>query len=140
MNARKRRIAFIAILILVSTAVLSLVLFALQQNMNLFFTPSQLLTHKSLGNNRIRVGGMVVKGSLKRGENLDVNFVISDFEQNLQVFYQGILPDLFREGQGVVVLGRMQPEGHFNAEQVLAKHDETYMPPELKSLKKEISP
>lgn len=128
---RRLRMYWVAALFCGSILVTCLVIFALRQNMNLFFTPSQILQGEAPKIARIRIGGMVQKGSLKRDNDLGVQFVVTDFNESITVHYQGILPDLFREGQGVVALGRIQDNRHFIADEVLAKHDENYMPPEV---------
>jgi cytochrome c-type biogenesis protein CcmE len=117
---------------------------ALRENINVFYTPERLLSAEKINPSQIvRLGGMVQKGSVKRGQkDLFVRFKVTDFKKNVEVSFNGILPDLFREGQGVVVMGRLDKDGHFNATEVLAKHDENYMPPELKDLQavsKEVS-
>lgn len=126
-----RRFSFISLLIVTLSVVTGLVLFALKQNMNLFFTPTQVVHGEAPVHTRIRVGGMVEKGSLVRGENLEVLFKITDFSESLTIRYRGILPDLFREGQGVVAEGRLPANNVFVANEILAKHDENYMPPEV---------
>ncbi|MDH2431233.1 cytochrome C biogenesis protein CcmE [Pokkaliibacter plantistimulans] len=129
---RKHRMwAVVALLLGVSVAV-GLALYALQQNINLFYSPSQIADHQAPDDTRIRAGGMVVEHSLQRsGDSLMVHFALTDFQKTIEVEYTGILPDLFREGQGVVALGKMNSKGVFVADQVLAKHDEKYMPPEV---------
>ncbi len=108
-----------------------LTLKALEKNINLFFTPSQVASGDAPGNTNFRVGGMVVVGSVERNpDNLEVTFDLTDTAEAITVTYSGILPDLFREGQGIVALGSMQG-GRFVAGQVLAKHDENYMSPEV---------
>ena len=109
----------------------ALVLYALRQNINLFYTPQKLLANNLPYGTRVRVGGMVRNGSLSYSDNLNVKFIITDYAQDLEIIYNGILPDLFREGQGVVALGVLGKDHVFKAEQILAKHDEKYMPPEL---------
>jgi len=86
---------------------------------------------------RFRLGGLVAEGSLKRGQGTEVEFVVTDTRSTVPVIYRGVLPDLFREGQGVVTEGRLEPGGRFRADTVLAKHDETYMPPEVAKALKE---
>ena len=113
------------------TIATGLALLALQENINLFFSPSQIVDGTAPSNTTIRLGGMVVSGSIQRGENLGVTFVLTDLAEQVTVAYEGILPDLFREGQGIVTQGKLDSSGRFFAEQVLAKHDETYMPPEV---------
>jgi len=113
------------------TIATGLALLALRENINLFFSPSQIAEGTAPSNTTIRLGGMVVAGSVQRGDNLGVTFVLTDFAEQVTVTYEGILPDLFREGQGIVTQGKLDSTGRFVAEQVLAKHDETYMPPEV---------
>lgn len=129
-NKHKKRIGFVLFLLIGLSSALALVLYALSQNINYFYTPTSILEQKH-DNKVIRLGGMVVKDSVKRGDNLFVEFVLTDFKNQIKVSYRGILPDLFREGQGIVALGKLDKTGHFTASQVLAKHDENYMPPEL---------
>ena len=133
---KKRLLIILAILAGVAIAV-ALALSALQQNINLFYTPTQIANGEAPQDTRIRAGGMVAKGSLTRGgDSLDVQFVVTDFAKNVTIRYRGILPDLFREGQGIVALGKLNAEGVLIADEVLAKHDENYMPPEVtKALK-----
>lgn len=129
---RKKRLLVITILVLILSAVVGLVMYALQQNINLFFSPSQIVMGEAPRNTNIRAGGMVVKGSVKRhSDTLAVAFDVTDFQHKVTIEYRGILPDLFREGQGIVALGRLNEEGVFEAIEVLAKHDEKYMPPEV---------
>ena len=113
------------------TIATGLALLALRENINLFFSPSQIVDGTAPSNTTIRLGGMVVAGSIQRGDNLGVTFVLTDLAEQVTVTYEGILPDLFREGQGIVTQGKLDSTGRFLAEQVLAKHDETYMPPEV---------
>lgn len=109
----------------------ALALTALSQNINLFYSPSQVAGGEAPENATFRLGGMVVDGSVRRNEtSLGVAFDLTDTAQTVTVNYSGILPDLFREGQGIVTTGQMQ-NGSFVASEVLAKHDETYMPPEV---------
>ena len=119
-------------LIVVGCAIATgLALLALRENINLFFSPSQIVEGTAPSNTTIRLGGMVVAGSVQRGDNLGVTFVLTDLAEQVTVTYEGILPDLFREGQGIVTQGKLDSTGRFVAQQVLAKHDETYMPPEV---------
>ena len=104
---------------------------ALQENINLYFSPTDIAAGKAPLNKRIRVGGLVVAGSLKRGEQLDVTFDVTDSVESLTIRYDGILPDLFREGQGIIANGKLIESGVVVADEVLAKHDEEYMPPEV---------
>tara|TARA_B100000809_G_C14726576_1_gene383361 strand:+ start:59 stop:448 length:390 start_codon:yes stop_codon:yes gene_type:complete len=113
------------------TIATGLALLALRENINLFFSPSQIVEGTAPSNTTIRLGGMVVAGSVQRGANLGVTFVLTDLAEQVTVTYEGILPDLFREGQGIVTQGKLDSTGRFVAEQVLAKHNETYMPPEV---------
>jgi len=110
----------------------TLVLSALQENINLFYTPTQIASGEAPLNTRLRAGGMVEAGSLHRSaDTLDVSFVVTDFKKSVTITYRGILPDLFREGQGIVALGKLNADGVVVADEVLAKHDERYMPPEV---------
>jgi len=133
MNAvRKKRLILILAMLIALALALGLALLALSQNINLFYTPTQIANGEAPKDARIRAGGMVKQGSVKRDKSsLAVRFVVTDYAHDLAIEYQGILPDLFREGQGVVALGRMNPQGVLIAEQILAKHDESYMPPEV---------
>ncbi len=128
---RKRRLVIAGTLVIgVSVAVL-LTLLALRENINLFYSPSQVAAGEVAEGTYFRIGGMVVDGSVERSlTDLQVSFDLTDTAETVTVYYSGILPDLFREGQGIVALGRLK--GHeFQADQVLAKHDENYMPPEV---------
>lgn len=107
----------------------ALVLSAFEQNLVFFFTPSQVAANEAPQGKTFRIGGMVLDGSVKR-EGVEVRFVVTDTAKNIPVVYQGPLPDLFREGKGVVAQGQLGPDGVFRAREVLAKHDENYMPPE----------
>lgn len=107
----------------------ALVLNALDSNIALYVTPSEVAAGKAPQGKAFRIGGMVKEGSISR-DNLTVSFVITDTARDIPVSYTGILPDLFKEGKGAVVQGRLGPDGRFTATEVLAKHDENYMPPE----------
>ncbi len=133
MNPVRKKRLYIVLAILVGVAIaVSLALSALQQNINLFYTPTQIANGEAPVDTRIRAGGMVADGSLKRtGDSLDVEFVVTDFAKNVTIQYRGIWPDLFREGQGIVALGKLNADGVLVADEVLAKHDEKYMPPEV---------
>lgn len=138
MNAVRKKRLYIVLAILVGAGIaVGLALMALNQNINLFYTPTQIANGEAPQDARIRAGGMVAEGSLKRsGDSLDVEFVVTDFAKNVTIRYRGILPDLFREGQGIVALGKLNADGVLIANEVLAKHDENYMPPEVtKALK-----
>jgi cytochrome c-type biogenesis protein CcmE len=128
---RKQRLFIILGLVSGLGVAVGLVMYALSQNINLFFTPTQIAKGEAPAAQMIRVGGMVADGTVYRDpQSLQVAFDVTDFDNNVRVTYEGILPDLFREGQGVVVQGRIN-EGQFVASEVLAKHDENYMPPEV---------
>lgn len=109
----------------------ALMTYAMRENINLFYTPSQVVAGEAPMEKRIRVGGLVVPGSVKRGDGLSVTFEITDNAEAMTVRYDGILPDLFREGQGIIANGHLVAENLVQAEEVLAKHDENYMPPEV---------
>jgi len=126
---RHKRLAAIAIGVVALGAVTALVLTAFQENLVFFFTPTEVAANKAPQGRTFRIGGMVEKGSVKR-EGVDVRFVVTDTAKTLPVVYKGPLPDLFREGKGVVAQGRLGADGVFRASEVLAKHDENYMPPE----------
>ena len=130
---RKRKLILIILMLLGIGCAAGFVLYALQENINLFFTPSQVLAGEAPNDQVFRLGGMVEAGSVHRDpKTLQVSFVVTDMKKSMTVKYQGILPDLFREGQGVVMDGKLGPDGTFMAHEVLAKHDENYMPPQLK--------
>jgi cytochrome c-type biogenesis protein CcmE len=129
---RRNKLLIIVGLLCGVGVIVGLVLYALSQNINLFFSPSDMAQGKAPADQRIRAGGMVREGSLVRAsDSLTVRFVITDFAEDVKVNYTGILPDLFREGQGIVAQGKLNDEGVFLADEVLAKHDEKYMPPEV---------
>lgn len=133
MNAkRRRRVAAVALVVLGVGIATALALRAFQENLLFFFSPSEVLAGKAPGGREFRLGGLVERGSVVReGDGLTVRFRVTDLGQTLNVRYRGILPDLFREGQGVVTRGRLDATGAFVATEVLAKHDENYMPPEV---------
>ncbi len=134
---KKRLLIIVAILAGVAIAA-TLALSALKENINLFYTPTQIASGEAPHDTRIRAGGMVEKGSLQRSaDSLDVKFVVTDFNKSVTITYRGILPDLFREGQGIVALGKLNSDGVVVADEVLAKHDEKYMPPEVTKALKE---
>ncbi|WP_454784082.1 cytochrome c maturation protein CcmE [Legionella sp. WA2024007413] len=131
---RRRKIMILAFSLSILSIAAALVLYALRQNISLFYAPTQVVAGEAPKQHTIRVGGMVEKGSIVRSKNsLNVTFKITDFDQTITVTYMGILPDLFREGQGVVAEGQLLDNQHFRASQVLAKHDANYMPPEVKA-------
>jgi len=128
---RKRRLYLVLFLGLGSAGVIGLVLMGLGENLNMFYLPSQVQANEAPVDRNIRAGGMVLEDSWKR-QGLVSRFVLTDRAgAEFTVQYEGILPDLFREGQGVIVEGRLAGDGTFVAREVLAKHDENYMPPEL---------
>ena len=134
--ARKKRLALILLMVTGVAVGVGLALKSLDQNIMFFFTPSEVISGKAPANKLFRMGGMVVEGSVSRpGDGLTVKFDLTDNEQQVTVQYAGILPDLFREGQGIIANGKLNDSGEFVAEEVLAKHDETYMPPELADMK-----
>jgi cytochrome c-type biogenesis protein CcmE len=137
MTRKQRRAA----LILTGVAVLAvsciLVLFALRDSVVFFHAPSDVAEKGIAPGQRFRLGGLVAQGSVRRGTGTEVEFAITDTQKTIPVRYRGVLPDLFREGQGVVAEGRLEPDGSFRADSVLAKHDETYMPPEVAKALKE---
>ena len=135
---RKRRLIFVLSIILGLGAATGLALFAMKQNINLFYSPLQIAQGEAPVGPLIRVGGLVVAGSVMRDpESLKVKFDLTDNAETISVHYDGILPDLFREGQGIVTMGKLGNDGLFEASEVLAKHDETYMSPEVAAAIKE---
>lgn len=129
---RKKRLILILLVLLGVGVAVALALGALRQNINLFYTPTEIASGVAPQDARIRAGGMVVAGSLKRSaDSLDVVFDVTDGAEQVTITYSGILPDLFREGQGIVALGRLNEDRVLVADEVLAKHDEEYMPPEV---------
>jgi cytochrome c-type biogenesis protein CcmE len=133
-SARKTKLLIVLAIVLGSAATLGLVLFALDQGVNVFFTPTQIANGEVSGQQNIRIGGMVKMGSLNRGlEGTRIEFIATDTCVDLPVAFTGVLPDLFREGQGVVAEGFVDENGVFQARQILAKHDENYMSAEVKA-------
>ena len=131
MKPRHKRIALIAGGLAALGVAAALILNAFQGNLVFFFSPSQVLANEAPPGRAFRIGGMVEKGSIRRQDDgLTVRFNVTDTAKTVPVVYTGILPDLFREGKGVVAQGSLAPDGVFHATQVLAKHDENYMPPE----------
>jgi len=131
MKPRQKRFVFIAVAIAALALVVGLVLNALDKNVSLYFTPTQVFNKEAPQGRSFRIGGMVEEGSVQRqADGLTVKFVITDKHKSIPVFYRGILPDLFKEGKGVVAQGKVEADGVMHAEEVLAKHDENYMPPE----------
>ncbi len=129
---QKQRLAFVAILATGAAAATALVLYSLEQNLLYFYTPSQVVRGEAPGQRAVNIGGIVVVGSVRHDENSPtVRFELTDTAETVPLVYTGLLPDLFREGQGIVATGRVRADGVFAAERVLAKHDENYMPPEV---------
>jgi cytochrome c-type biogenesis protein CcmE len=129
---RRQRLVLVGLLVAGVGIAVGLALLALQENINLFFSPSQVVTGEAPVDSPFRLGGMVVDGSVSRADqSLEIRFDLTDTANTVTVAYTGILPDLFREGQGIVAQGSVNDNGLFTATQVLAKHDETYMPPEV---------
>ena len=126
---RKKRLINILLISLLSGSGVLMVLYALNTNLDYFYTPSEIISEKLPSNKRVKVGGMVREGSvIRNGE--DISFMITDYKESISVQYKGIVPDLFKEGSGVVALGYLE-NNSLKAEKVLAKHDENYMPPAL---------
>ena len=138
MTRKQRRALFIGVGVAILSIAVLLVLLALRDTIVFFHTPSEIAAKGVGPGKRIRLGGLVATGSLKRGTGSTVEFAVTDNARSIDVRYTGILPDLFREGQGVVAEGALDQSGRFLADSVLAKHDETYMPPEVaKALKQQ---
>ncbi len=133
MKPRHKRLILIVASLGALAVAAGLVLAAFQKNLVFFFTPSQVAANEAPVGRSFRIGGMVEKGSLKReADGVTVQFVVTDTAKSVRVSYRGLLPDLFKEGKGVVTQGKLGPDGVFRADEVLAKHDENYMPPEAK--------
>lgn len=131
MKARHKKLILIVGGVGILTVAGLLVLNAFRNNLVFFFSPTEVLEGKAPTRGTFRVGGLVEKGSVKKStDGLKVDFTVTDLQKSINVHYEGILPDLFKEGQGVVAEGRLDKDQHFVADQVLAKHDENYMPPE----------
>ena len=131
MKPRQKRLMYITLGVAVLGVATALVLTAFNRNLVFFFTPTQVAAKEAPVDRTFRVGGMVEKGSVRRQpDGVTVQFAVTDTAKTIPVVYKGILPDLFKEGKGVVTQGRLGPDGTFVASEVLAKHDENYMPPE----------
>ena len=131
---RKKRLIIVLAILAGMAATVGLAVFALSENINLVYTPTEIAEGKAPQDARIRAGGLVREGSVQRNEDaLTVRFVVTDGDADVTIEYKGILPDLFREGQGMVALGRLNAPGVLVSDEVLAKHDENYMPPEVSS-------
>ncbi len=132
MTPRRQRMLVVGLVVAGVAVAVGLSLRAFQENLLYFYTPSQALAGEPPTGKKFRLGGLVEKGSVRRESGaLEVRFTVTDLKQQLTVAYTGVLPDLFRDGQGVIALGHLEPGGVFRAEEVLAKHDENYMPPEV---------
>ena len=129
---RKQRLIVALVIVVLSSVTIGLITYALSGNINLFYSPSQVAAGEAPIDRQIRVGGMVVEGSVRRAsDRLETRFDVTDFVHSVTVTYDGILPDLFAEGEGVVATGKLGANGVVTASEVLAKHDENYMPPEV---------
>lgn len=129
---RKQRLYIVLFIVIFSSIAVLLMTYALRENINLFYPPSKIVAGEAPVDRTIRVGGCVIAGSVERStKNLDVSFDITDGAADMKVYYSGILPDLFAEGEAIVANGKLNAEGAFKATEVLAKHDEEYMPPEV---------
>ncbi|HUO82448.1 MAG TPA: cytochrome c maturation protein CcmE [Gammaproteobacteria bacterium] len=139
MSPRRRRMVLVGLVLAGVSLAAAFALRAFQENLLYFYSPSQVAAGEPPAGRQFRLGGMVQDGSVERAPgSLEVRFVLTDFERDIPVRYTGVLPDLFREGQGVVTRGRLRGDGEFIAEEVFAKHDENYMPPEVgQSLRRE---
>ncbi|VUD48101.1 Cytochrome c-type biogenesis protein CcmE [Thalassocella blandensis] len=138
---RKQRLYLVLFIVLASSVGVGLVLYALQENMNLFYPPTKIVNGEAPLDKTIRAGGCVVPGSVVRDDkSLKVAFSVTDGASVLPVHYEGLLPDLFSEGEAAVLTGQVDHQGIFNATEVLAKHDETYMPPEVADAMQQKSP
>jgi cytochrome c-type biogenesis protein CcmE len=138
MTRKAKRLTLIFSALAVLGLAAGLIMFALRDNIVFFYTPTQLAEKRPAPGARLRIGGLVKQGSLIKSDGRDVSFVVTDNANELAVAYTGLLPDLFREGQGVVADGVLQGDGKFRADSVLAKHDERYMPREVaEALKKQ---
>ena len=129
---RKQKLMLIGLMVGGLSLAIGLTLYALSSNINLFYAPTQIMAGEAPEGVEIRAGGMVVEGSVERDtQSMKVRFAVTDYNQEIWINYEKILPDLFREGQGVVAVGRLNEQGELVASQILARHDENYMPPEV---------
>ena len=132
MTRRQQRMVLVALLVTGVAVAVGFGINAFQQNLQYFFSPTDVVAKKSPPDRNFRLGGLVTVGSVERqGDGLTIRFSVTDTVETVDILYTGILPDLFSEGQGIVATGKMGPGGTFVAEEVLAKHDENYMPPEV---------
>jgi cytochrome c-type biogenesis protein CcmE len=137
LKPKRKRLVFVTVGVAILGVAVLLVLNAFRENIVFFLSPTELLEKAAPSDRVVRLGGLVEDGSVEHGPDSSVRFKVTDLKHDIPVRYVGILPDLFREGQGVVAEGRLQPDGSFQASSVLAKHDEKYMPPEVaEALKK----
>ena len=138
MTRKQRRLILIGSSLGVLAIAVALVLGSLRESIVFFHSPTDIAENKTAPGKRVRLGGLVKTGSVERGDNLQIHFKVTDGNKDIPVNYRGIVPDLFREGQGVIVEGHIEPGGTFIADTVLAKHDENYMPREVvETLKKQ---
>ncbi len=138
---RKQRLSIALGIALGTALIVGLIMYALKQNINLFYSTTQIANGEAPKDARIRMGGMVLKGSLERDtKSLHASFLVSDTAKEVKVEYTGILPDLFKEGQGIIAQGKLDGQGVFQADEILAKHDENYMPPEISESLKNAKP
>jgi cytochrome c-type biogenesis protein CcmE len=139
---RKQRLIVVIAIVIGASIAIGLMVYALRNSINLFYAPIDIAEGKAPIGKSIRAGGMVLEGSLKRHtDSLTVEFIVTDYKAEVPIVYTGILPDLFSEGEGVVATGMLDENGVFQAEQVLAKHDESYMPPEVQdAIKDSVKP
>ena len=137
MTRKQRRATLIGVSVGGLSLAVILVLFALRSGVDYFYTPSRVAAHEVGPGVSFRLGGLVAKASVKRGQGTTISFDVTDTKATVSVVYDGILPELFREGQGIITTGRLDGDGRFRATSVLAKHDENYMPPEVAKALKE---
>ena len=138
---RRQRLVIVLFIVVMAGLAAGLLGYALRENINLFYPPAAIAAGEAPVGRPIHAGGMVLEGSIERAlDSLDVRFIVTDYQANVTVTFTGILPDLFSEGEGVVVSGQLDEEGIFRATQVLAKHDENYMPPEVSEALKNARP
>jgi cytochrome c-type biogenesis protein CcmE len=138
MTRKQRRLILIGSSLAVLAFAVALILSSLRESIVFFNSPTDIADNKAAPGKRVRLGGMVKMGSVERGDNMQVRFAVTDGNKDIPVDYRGIVPDLFREGQGVIAEGHIDPGGTFKADTVLAKHDENYMPREIvETLKKQ---
>jgi cytochrome c-type biogenesis protein CcmE len=131
MKAKHQRLIFVTVSIVCLCIATLFVMRAFRENLVFFYSPSDWIVRPELSNKEVRIGGLVEKNSIKHSDSDHVNFVITDGKASVKITYQGLLPSLFREGQGVIAQGKASKDGDFNARTILAKHDENYMPKEV---------